>query len=128
MLRVGGEPVSVCEPVAQVVEIGVGKLHRCTAAPAHSVVVGVTGEVVGDRLVTETSSAEDARLPQRVDGPVDGRQVDRRGATTHPGCELLHTDVVVARVEELGEHGASRRGHPDPAVPQLVEEGIETAG
>ncbi len=128
MFGVGGEPVAVCEPVAQVVEVGVGELHRRTAAPADGVVVGVAREVIGDRLVTETGRPEDARLPQRVDGPVDGRQMDRRGTPTHPGCEFLHADVVVACVEEFGEHGTSRCGHPDPAGPQLVEESVESAG
>lgn len=128
MFGVGGEPVPIEESSSQVVEVGVGELHGRTAAPADGVMVGVPGEVVGDGLVAEAGRPEDARLPQRLDGAIHGRQVDGRGATPDPGGEFLDADVVMSGVEQFGEHGPPGGGHPDPASTELVEEGVETAG
>ena len=78
--------------------------------------VNLGREVVGDRLVRETGDGYEPGRGERVEGPVDRGQMDRRVMRVDASSQLVCCQVRVAGIEQLGQHCAPCGGRALPPV------------
>jgi hypothetical protein len=117
---VDGEPVAGPGSGGEGLEEADGRLEGGAALLADEVAVGLVGEVVVGRAVSEVGVVDEAEPLELVEVAVDGGQVDVGGEGLHVGGQLLGRAVGASGVEAAKEQPPGRRD-AGAARPELVE-------
>jgi hypothetical protein len=123
MTGVDGKAVLVGNPADRFFDEPDRDLFDPTAFTADEVkMIGVLGRVVGRRSVAQVGVSDQSELFEKLERPIDRRDVDATGRTTYPFGDLVRRGMTQRR--HCLEHELALRGQPVAARTQLRVPGL----
>lgn len=124
MIEVGHEPGPLVHAVDDVGEVGRRQRHHRSTVPADEMMMtDVVDEVIHHRSVPEVPVTENARLFERVEGPVHGGTIDPGAVPgSNPLVDVRRAEVIVVRsCDHLADDAAGLRD-PESLPPESRNE------
>ena len=121
MLWLELEPVGLSDLPAKLLQRSVWDFDHPVARPAHEVVMGVLGQVVDGRPVSEVDVVDDTEALELIEEPVDGRLVDVGMAGLDGGGDLLGGGVIGVIEEGLEDRSPWARD-PSPVGSKMGDD------